>query len=214
MKVDNEVREWIECLLEKWRMLEVSSVELDKGITHILQMAEQPDTEVEGKGWQSIENAPKDNKYPLLLALFNEDGVLINFGFNGGWDREKESWGISEHYYYWPSAYGLVETPTHWMYQPEWFDNLSTQECMEMSNNKPLDDIEEDHYPVAIVFIISIKDTTEVFEVYGTEKDVDEELKKHMNDVQKVSDIVVFRPHEAYTLEKRFHKTTLKGKDK
>ena len=74
--------------------------------------------------WQPIETAPKDNKIPLLLARFNDDGSLQSIDYNGIWESDRESWEIPERYWYWASAHGNVEEPSHWMYQPEWYAHL------------------------------------------------------------------------------------------
>lgn len=76
-------------------------------------------------GWQPIETAPRDNKAPLLLAQFNEDGTLQSFDYNGSWASDRESWEIPQVYYYWETEKGNVEEPTHWMYQPDWFAMLA-----------------------------------------------------------------------------------------
>ena len=46
--------------------------------------------------WQPIETAPKDNKRPLWLARFNDDGTIQSFDYNGSWERESESWRCLE----------------------------------------------------------------------------------------------------------------------
>lgn len=74
--------------------------------------------------WQSIETAPKDNRRPLLLAYFNEGGDLVDVDFDGSWESESESWEMPEVYYYWASANGRIEEPTHWAYEPEGFSHL------------------------------------------------------------------------------------------
>lgn len=74
--------------------------------------------------WQPIETAPKDNKRPLFLARFNEDGTIQSFDYNSSWECESESWEMPEVYYFWASENGYVEEPTHWMYQPDWFNTL------------------------------------------------------------------------------------------
>ena len=71
--------------------------------------------------WQPIETAPKDNKRPLWLARFNDDGTMQSFDYNGSWERESESWEMPEVYYFWASETGNVEEPSHWAYQPEEF---------------------------------------------------------------------------------------------
>lgn len=75
--------------------------------------------------WQPIEAAPKDNKCPLFLARFNDDGTIQSFDYNGSWECESESWETPEVYYFWASENGNVEEPTHWMYQPDGFSVLS-----------------------------------------------------------------------------------------
>lgn len=74
--------------------------------------------------WQPIETAPKDNKRPLWLARFNDDGTMQSFDYNGSWERESESWEMPGVYYFWASENGNVEEPTHWMYQPAGFSVL------------------------------------------------------------------------------------------
>ena len=74
--------------------------------------------------WQPIETAPKDNKCPLWLARFNDDGTMQSFDYNGSWERESESWEMPEVYYFWASENGNVEEPSHWAYQPEEFCTL------------------------------------------------------------------------------------------
>ena len=71
--------------------------------------------------WQPIETAPKDNKRPLWLARFNDDGTMQSFDYNGSWESESESWEMPQVYYYWASESGNVEEPSHWAYQPEEF---------------------------------------------------------------------------------------------
>ena len=71
--------------------------------------------------WQPIETAPKDNKRPLWLARFNDDGTMQSFDYNGSWERESESWEMPGVYYFWASENGNVEEPSHWAYQPERF---------------------------------------------------------------------------------------------
>lgn len=71
--------------------------------------------------WQPIETAPKDNKRPLWLARFNDDGTMQSFDYNGSWESESESWEMPEVYYFWASENGNVEEPSHWAYQPEGF---------------------------------------------------------------------------------------------
>jgi len=74
--------------------------------------------------WQPIETAPKDNKVPLLLACFNDDGSMQSFDTNGSWESDRESWEMPQVYYYWESDNGNVEEPTHWMYQPDFLSRL------------------------------------------------------------------------------------------
>lgn len=71
-------------------------------------------------GWQPIENAPKDNKRPLWLARFNPDTAeLVDIDFGASWESESESWELPTVYYFWASAYGRIEEPTHWAYQDQ-----------------------------------------------------------------------------------------------
>ena len=75
--------------------------------------------------WQPIETAPKDNKRPLWLARFNDDGTMQSFDYNGSWERESESGEMPGVYYFWASENGnVLEEPSHWAYQPEEFCTL------------------------------------------------------------------------------------------
>ena len=74
--------------------------------------------------WQPIETAPKNNKCPLWLARFNDDGTMQSFDYNGSWEGESESWEMPEVYYFWASENGNVEEPSHWAYQPGEFCTL------------------------------------------------------------------------------------------
>lgn len=74
--------------------------------------------------WQPIETAPKDNKCPLWLARFNDDGTMQSFDYNGSWESGSESWEMPQVYYFWASENGNVEEPSHWAYQPEEFCTL------------------------------------------------------------------------------------------
>lgn len=74
--------------------------------------------------WQPIETAPKDNKRPLWLARFNDDGTMQSFDYNGSWESESESWEMPQVYYFWATENGYVEEPSHWAYQLEEFDTL------------------------------------------------------------------------------------------
>jgi hypothetical protein len=80
-----------------------------------------------GINWQPIETAPRDNKRPLLLASFDDRGVLSNVDFNGSWECESESWERPQEYYFWDSANGMADEPTHWAYQPEGFAQLTKE---------------------------------------------------------------------------------------
>ena len=67
-------------------------------------------------GWQPIETAPHDNKHPLYLARFDEQGDLMELDFDGVWEYWEESWEMSHiNGYDWCSANG-IEEPTHWAY--------------------------------------------------------------------------------------------------
>lgn len=68
--------------------------------------------------WQPIETAPRDNARPLYLAQFNEAGELVELDFDGSWEYWQESWEMPHiNGWYWASANGRVEEPTHWAYQ-------------------------------------------------------------------------------------------------
>ena len=81
-----------------------------------------------------IETAPRDNKRPLWIAAFDEDGVLQSFDYNAIWKSESESWELPDVYWYWASENGNVEEPTHWMYQPDWFDTLPLENYAQISS--------------------------------------------------------------------------------
>lgn len=74
----------------------------------------------EGKTkWSPIRSAPKDNKRPLYLARFNEDGKLVELTFDGGWEYWQESWELPDiNGWAWVSNDGMEE-PTHWAYQDQ-----------------------------------------------------------------------------------------------
>lgn len=74
--------------------------------------------------WHPIDTAPKDNKRPLFIARFNDDGSMQSFDYDAIWKSERESWELPEVYYYWASANGNVEEPTHWCFEPEGFSKL------------------------------------------------------------------------------------------
>lgn len=75
--------------------------------------------------WRPIEEAPHDNKVPLFLARF-VDGKLQSFDSGGLWDYETDGWEHGNNRsYFWASDMGLVEEPSHWMFQPEWFSALA-----------------------------------------------------------------------------------------
>ena len=82
---------------------------------------------LESYQWQLIDTAPKDNKRPLLLASFNDDGTLESIDYAGIWESDRESWEIPELYYFWATANGSVEEPTHWMYEPAWYSKLTKE---------------------------------------------------------------------------------------
>lgn len=71
-------------------------------------------------GWQPIETAPTDNKRPLYLARFNDDGKLLELGFDGIWEYDSgDGWEHNNGGHYWQSSGALFECdqPTHWAYQ-------------------------------------------------------------------------------------------------
>ncbi len=91
--------------------------------------------------WQPIETAPKDNKRPLWLARFNDDGTMQSFDYNGSWERESESWEMPGVYYFWASENGNVEEPSHWAYQPEGFCALLGAQPAQRMNMQTADQI-------------------------------------------------------------------------
>ena len=93
--------------------------------------------------WQPIETAPKDNKRPLWLARFNDDGTMQSFDYNGSWERESESWEMPGVYYFWASENGNVEEPSHWAYQPDEFCALISAPSEPSAPRVPDDMIEQ-----------------------------------------------------------------------
>ncbi len=69
--------------------------------------------------WRPIADAPKDNRRPLYIAQFREDGVLEELDWDAIWETESESWEIPQVYYVWKSANGRVEEPTHFAFMDE-----------------------------------------------------------------------------------------------
>jgi hypothetical protein len=79
-------------------------------------------------GWQPIETAPKDNKRPLLIARFNDNGTIQDMDYGAIWASDRESWEIPEEYWFWSSMNGRVEEPSHWMYEPDGFARIEPLE--------------------------------------------------------------------------------------
>lgn len=77
--------------------------------------ARQPGVQVP-TNWYPIEQAPKDNKRPLFIAQFDDEGKLIEMDWDAIWEAESESWELPQVYYVWMSANGRVEEPTHFAY--------------------------------------------------------------------------------------------------
>jgi hypothetical protein len=100
---------------------------------HIVAPQAEPKRRI---NWQPIETAPKDNKRPLLLASFDNRGVLSNVDFNGSWECESESWEMPQEYYFWNSANGMADEPTHWAYQPEGFAQLTKETAVPQAEPK------------------------------------------------------------------------------
>lgn len=117
MNLLDAAKELLTCVLEKG-FVTIKSVE-------DLRVAIKEAEKQEPEGWQPIETAPKDNKVPLFLARFNEDGTIQSFDYDGIWESDYESWEMPQVYYFWASANGNVEEPTHWMLQPEWFVRIA-----------------------------------------------------------------------------------------
>ena len=76
-------------------------------------------TKPEELGWKPINTAPLDNERLLVIAQFDDSGELINLDWDAVWESECESWEIPEVYWFWASANGTVDEPTHWAYQDE-----------------------------------------------------------------------------------------------
>jgi hypothetical protein len=68
-------------------------------------------------GWQEIETAPRDGT-KIIIASISRDGTIEDIDFDAFWTSERESWEMPQVYFYWASAYGRVEEPTHWMPLP------------------------------------------------------------------------------------------------
>lgn len=96
-----------------------------KAIEQLQAALRHSDERVLEMDWRPIDTAPKDNKRPLCIARFNDDGSLQSFDYDAIWKSESESWEIPEVYYYWASANGNVEEPTHWCFEPKGFSRLS-----------------------------------------------------------------------------------------
>jgi len=101
----------------------------DRGDMAACWYASQRNLTAEGKEpdpyqWKPIETAPRNNKRPLLLARFNDDGTLQSIDYDGAWESERESWEQPDVYWFWASANGYVEEPSHWMYQPNWYAKI------------------------------------------------------------------------------------------
>jgi len=79
--------------------------------------------EQEPVAWQPIDTAPRDNKRMLLLARFIDGKRSGDIDYDGVWESETDGWeNGNNRSWFWKSANGIDE-PTHWMYQPEWYDN-------------------------------------------------------------------------------------------
>lgn len=69
--------------------------------------------------WNKIDSAPKDGKQNLILARFDENGLLVELDFNGTWGCYRDGPNGDDYLYFgWLSEFG-IEEPTHWMIQPE-----------------------------------------------------------------------------------------------
>jgi hypothetical protein len=69
--------------------------------------------------WQPINTAPRNNKCPLYLARFDQDGKIAELDYDGIWEYWQESWEMPHiNGWDWCSARGIYE-PTHWAYQYE-----------------------------------------------------------------------------------------------
>lgn len=69
--------------------------------------------------WRTIDSAPKDGKQSLLLARFDDRGVLCELDFDGAWGSYSDG-PNGDDYLYWDwLSNGGIERPTHWMIQPD-----------------------------------------------------------------------------------------------
>jgi hypothetical protein len=84
-------------------------------LTGSFQLGNQPVQS--DSGWLPIDSAPRDGT-KIIIGSLAGDGTIEDMDFDAFWTSERESWEIPEVYFYWASAYGRVEEPTHWMTQP------------------------------------------------------------------------------------------------
>ena len=68
--------------------------------------------------WEPIHTEPKDTDKPLLIALFNHDGKMLEFGYNTAWKNVRSEM-------YWVCDLSWDEQPTHWAYQPDGFSQIA-----------------------------------------------------------------------------------------
>lgn len=113
--IDESVRGW------SYQPLFDESRKLERELSDLRTRLAAAEKDAERYRWLPIETAPKNNECPLLLARFNDDGSLQSIDHDGTWTSERESWELPNVYYFWASANGYVEEPSHWMYQPSWY---------------------------------------------------------------------------------------------
>lgn len=63
--------------------------------------------------WMPIETAPKNGEQRIMIAHIS-NGDVTDIDFDAVFAEDRESWEIPEPYWYWKSAFGRVEEPTHW----------------------------------------------------------------------------------------------------
>lgn len=68
--------------------------------------------------WQPIDTAPKSGEKRIIIATIR-DGDVVDIDFDATYEEDYESWEIPQPYWFWKSAHGRLEEPTHWIPMPE-----------------------------------------------------------------------------------------------
>lgn len=68
--------------------------------------------------WQPIETAPRDGGETGILIAEIVNGEVVALDYDAIWASDYESWEMPQVYWYWASANGSVEEPTHWSPMP------------------------------------------------------------------------------------------------